>query len=188
MTPPKGGGSGRFLLRMPPGFHDSLQAAAREAGLSLNEYCVRRLAVQGTGLASDQGALATVTAASSLVGDALLGVIVYGSWLRGEAVVTSDVDVLLVLEPRIALTRALYRAWDRAPVTWQGRSVDPHFVHPPRDRVAGGVWAEVAIAGVVVFERGRRISSRLVDIRHEIAAGKLVRRLVHGQPYWTVAA
>jgi hypothetical protein len=54
--------------------------------------------------------------------------------------------------------------------------------------VAGGVWAEVAIAGVVVFERGRRISSRLVDIRHEIAAGKLVRRLVHGQPYWTVAA
>ncbi|MES1255174.1 MAG: nucleotidyltransferase domain-containing protein, partial [Acidobacteriota bacterium] len=168
--------------------HGSLPSSSRAACLSLNEYCVRRLAVQGTGLASDQGALQTVTAASSLFGDALLAVIVYGSWLRGEAVATSDVDVLVVVEPRMALTRALYRAWDAAPVVWQGRRVDPHFVHPPQDRVAGGVWAEVAVAGVVVFERGWRISARLVDIRHEIAAGKLVRRLVHGQPYWTVAA
>jgi hypothetical protein len=28
----------------------------------------------------------------------------------------------------------------------------------------------------------------LVRLRHEIAAGRIVRRVVHGQHYWTAAA
>jgi predicted nucleotidyltransferase len=181
-------GSGRFLLRLPPALHGALQAAAGAAGLSLNEYCVRRLGAGGPGLAVHEGAVALVTRAAELVGNALVAVVVYGSWARNEAAAASDVDVLVVVEPRVPLTRTLYRAWDKAPVEWQGRRVDPHFVHPPADRIAGGVWGEVAVDGLVLFERDWRLSARLAAIRHDIASGRLVRRLVHGQPYWTVAA
>jgi predicted nucleotidyltransferase len=180
--------SGRFVLRLPPALHGALQAAARAGGLSLNEYCVRRLAAGGPGLAADESAAALVAAAADLVGDALVAVVVYGSWARNEATATSDLDVLVVVEPRVALTRSLYRKWDKAPVTWHGRLVDPHFVHPPRGRISGGVWGEVAVDGVVLFERDWRLSADLADIRRSIAAGRLVRRFVHGQPYWTAAA
>ncbi len=181
-------GSGRFVLRLPPPLHGALQAGARASGLSLNEYCVRRLAAGGSGLSADQHAAGLVTAAADVLGAGLVGVMVYGSWVRGEASTTSDVDVLVVADPGVALSRALYRTWDAAPVAWHGRTVDPHFVHPPGDRIEGGVWGEVAVEGIVVFERDWRISAELVRIRRRIAAGQLVRRFVHGQPYWTVAA
>jgi len=180
--------SGRFVLRLPPAFHALLQAAARDAGVSLNEYCLRRLATAGPGLALAEDASTLARRAAELLGDALVAVVVYGSWTRGEAHAGSDVDVLVVVEPRMALTRSLYRQWDQRPLSWQGRRVDPHFVHPPDERPSGGVWAEVAVDGVVLFERGLRLSADLARIRRDIAAGRLVRRVVHGQPYWTVAA
>ena len=180
--------SGRFVLRLPPALHASLQGAARDLDLSLNEYCVRCLAAPGPGLAADEHAAAILGRATELAGDAVVGVVVYGSWARGDAAASSDVDVLIVVERRIALTRALYRAWDTAPPVWHGRVVDPHFVHPPPERSTGGVWGEVAVDGIVLFERELRISSALVRTRRDIAAGRLVRRIVHGQPYWTAAA
>lgn len=180
--------SGRFVFRLPPALHGALQAAAREAGLSLNEYCVRRLAVTGPGLAVDDPAASLVVRAAELAGDALVAVIVYGSWARGEAVRTSDVDVLVVVERHIALTRTLYRAWDEQPVTWQGRTVDPHFAHPPDEGAGIGLWGEIAVDGVVLFERGTRVSTHLARVRRAIAHGTFVRRFVHGQPYWTEVA
>lgn len=180
--------SGRFVLRLPPALHGALQAAARAAGLSLNEDRVRRLASAGPGLAGGDAAASLVTRAAALAGDGLVAVIVYGSWARGEAAPTSDVDVLVVVEPRVALTRALYRAWDERPVTWQGRAVDPHFAHPPDERAGTGLWAEIAIDGVVLFERGVQVSRHLARVRRAIAGGAIVRRLAHGQPYWTEVA
>jgi hypothetical protein len=180
--------SGRFVLRLPPALHGALQGAARAAGLSLNEYCVRRLTVAGPGLGVDAPAAALVTRAAELAGDALVAVIVYGSWARGEAARTSDVDVLVVVERCVALTRALYRAWDEQPVTWQGRTVDPHFAHPPDERAGLGLWGDIAVDGVVLFERGTRVSAHLARVRRAIADGTFVRRLVHGQPYWTEVA
>jgi hypothetical protein len=50
------------------------------------------------------------------------------------------------------------------------------------------VWGEVAVDGVVLYERGLDVSADLARIRREIAAGRLVRRTAHGQPYWTSAA
>jgi hypothetical protein len=41
---------------------------------------------------------------------------------------------------------------------------------------------------VVLFERDGAVTRHLGAIRGEIAAGRLTRRSVHGQPYWTVAA
>jgi predicted nucleotidyltransferase len=178
--------SGRFVLRLPRALHTALQAAAREAGLSLNEYCVRRLSVPASALAADESVLELLRRADHIAGGALVGVVLHGSWARGDFTAASDVDVLVVVEPRVRLNRALYRAWDRAPVTWHGRTVDPHFVHPPSD-VTGGVWGEIAIDGIVLFERDLRLARALVAIRRDIASGRLVRRIVHGQPYWTAA-
>jgi hypothetical protein len=47
---------------------------------------------------------------------------------------------------------------------------------------------EVAVSGMVLFERDGRVSTHLVRVRGDIAEGRLVRRIAHGQPYWTSAA
>ena len=175
--------SGRFLLRMPPPLHAALDGAARTAGLSLNEYCVRRLAAFGVSM-DDGDAVALVARAAAVAEDALAGVLLHGSWARGDATPKSDVDVIVVVEPRIRLSRALYRTWDEQPVTWQGRPVDAHFVHPPGDDTLSGLWAETAIDGLVLFDPGGQLSAALARVRRAIAEGRLVRRLAHGQPYW----
>ena len=179
--------SGRFLLRMPPPLHAALEGAARAAGLSLNEYCVRRLAVTEPG-AGDADAVALVSRASEVTGDALAGVLLHGSWVRGDATATSDVDAIVVVEPRMRLRRTLYRTWDEQPVTWKGRPVDAHFVHPPADDTLSGLWAEAAIDGLVLFDRRGQLSTALARVRRAIAEGRFIRRVAHGQPYWTEAS
>jgi hypothetical protein len=130
-----------------------------------------------------------VVRAAAITGGRLVGVIAFGSWTRGELADGSDVDVLVVVEPGVRLSRALYAAWDERPVEWNGRHVEPHFVClPAPDDPVSGLWAEVAIDGVVLFERALGISTALVRVRREIVARRLVRKLVHGQPYWTEVA
>lgn len=179
--------SGRFLLRIEPALHAELRAAARETGLSLNEYCARRLAMPEAGFMDEGGA--SVRRALQLFGRDLIAVAAFGSWARGRAADTSDVDLLVVVEERVALGRQAYRSWDESPVTWSGRPVEPHLVHlPAAGQRVSGLWAEVALDGVILFEREYRLSRRLVPIRAAIAEGRLVRRRVHGQTYWVEAA
>ena len=181
--------SGRFVLRIDPGLHAVLRRAAGEAGLSLNDYCARRLAFPGADVAALPGAGAVVARAAGLFGADLVGVAAFGSWARGDATSGSDVDVLVVLESTVPLTRQLYREWDGRPIEWSGRPIEPHFLHlPTPERTGAGIWAEVALDGIVLFERGLRLSRCLSGVRGDIAAGRLVRRLVHGQPYWTEVA
>lgn len=177
------------LLRLPTRVHAALQAAARDARLSLNEYCTRRLAAPATPLSVSEDAARAVGAAADLLGDNLVSVVLYGSWPAGRAAASSDVDLLVVVERSVRLARGLYRRWDLHPITWNDRPVDPHFAHVPRrDDDPAGLWAEVAVSGVVLFERDDRVSTHLVRVRGAIAEGKLVRKISHGQPYWTVAA
>ena len=51
-----------------------------------------------------------------------------------------------------------------------------------------GLWAEVALDGLVLLEREWSLSEHLARVRRAIAAGRLVRRVVHGQPYWRETA
>jgi hypothetical protein len=181
--------SGRFVLRLPPGLHAALRRAAAEAGLSLNDYCTRKLSAPAGNLTAMAGATAAVARAAELFGEDLIAVVAFGSWARGEAIATSDVDVLVVVDAGAPLTRALYRRWDAAPLTWDGRPVEPHFVHlPEAGERPTGLWAEAAIDGLVIFERGTRVSGRLAELRRAVLAGRLVRRIVHGQPYWSEVA
>ena len=178
-----------MLLRLPARVHAALQAAARDAQLSLNEYCTRRLASPATRLSVSEDAVRAVGAAGDLLGANLVSVVLYGSWSAGHAASSSDVDLLIVVERSVGLTRGLYRRWDQRPITWNDRPVDPHFAHVPRrDEDPTGLWAEVAVSGVVLFERDDRVATHLVRVRGAIADGKLVRKISHGQPYWTLAA
>lgn len=175
--------SGRFLLRIEPGLHAALRRAADRAGLSLNEYCARKLAGGGVGI-GDPGWQA-VERAGAVVEGRLAGVAVYGSWARGEPTETSDVDILVVVDPSTPISRGLYRRWDEEPVRWEGRRVEPHFVHlPPRGQGPTGTWAEVALDGIVLFDRDLVLSRRLVEFRKLILNGSMARREIHGQPYW----
>ena len=177
------------MIRLEPGLHAALRESARSASISLNELCVTTLAAFAGRIPATQGPAATVNRAAAIIGDALVGVVVFGSWVRGEHGAGSDVDMLVVTEPDVEIRRELYRMWDREPVAWNGLVVEPHFVHlPSRAATPAGIWAEVAMDGLVLFERDLQLTRRLVEIRHRIAEGRIVRRYAHGQPYWTVAA
>lgn len=179
--------SGRFVLRLEPEHHAALREAADAADLSLNEYCVRKLAAPATTVEGPAGR--AVRKAVETAGDALVGLVAFGSWARGEMAEGSDVDVLVVLEPEATLRRERYRRWDADPLFWEGHRVEPHFVRlPAPDDEVSGLWAEAAVDGAVLFERGLRVSRRLAAVRREIASGRLVRRESYGHPYWVRAA
>lgn len=62
--------------------------------------------------------------------------------------------------------------------------MEPQLVRfPDAQEPPSGLWAEVAIDGIVLLERGLSPLQALVRIRHAILAGRTVRRTVHGQPY-----
>ena len=65
--------SGRFVLRIEPELHAGLRRAAKEAGLSLNEYCARKLAAPEN---RDAGPLeVAIRQASTTFGKQLIGVV-----------------------------------------------------------------------------------------------------------------
>jgi hypothetical protein len=179
--------SGRFILRIDPGLHATLREAARAAGVSLNDYCGRKLAMPVGGVAGP--AADVVMRAASQFGRDLVGVIAFGSWARGEAVPGSDVDVLVVVGPAVTIARGLYRVWDAEALSWQSHAVEAHIVHAPeRGGRLTALWAEAAVDGVVLFDRDLSVSRRLAAIRRRIVAGEVIRRQAHGQPYWVEAA
>lgn len=178
--------SGRFVLRVPPAVHGILRSAAARAGLSLNDYCVRKLVAPGV---VETGLFEVVERTTAQFGESLVGIVVFGSWARDELTEGSDVDLLVVVDPAVRIVRSLYRPWDESPLTWEDRPVEVHLVHLPElEETPSGLWAEAALEGLVLFERGFEISRRLVDVRKRIVGGEVARREAHGQPYWVVEA
>lgn len=177
--------SGRFVLRVGAALHAALRRAAQRQGLSLNEYCVRRLAAPA--IPAEPEAAAVVARTEAAFGEALVGLVLYGSWVRGQATKDSDVDLLVVLDQQQTLTRDLYRACEEWDLAWQGLPLQLHLVRlPAAGTVASSLWAEVALDGIVLWARDFRLSRWLAAVRRDIADGRLVRRTAHGQSYWTI--
>lgn len=175
--------SGRFVLRIDPDLHATLRRSAQRLGVSLNDLCAERVGVPATH-GGGPGA-AVVARAASLFGDTLCGVAAYGSWARDDLAPDSDVDVLVVVDRHVAITRDLYRGWDLEPMRWDGRAVDAHFAHQvTTSSGVPGMWMDVAIDGVVLYDRDLELSRRLVELRARVASGHVVRHYVHGHPYW----
>ncbi len=86
-----------------------------------------------------------------------------------------------MLEPSVPIRRELYRRW-------QGSSDDRisvHFATLPKDENAGGsLWLECALDGIILHDPSMRIASTLRGFKALITAGKVVRRITHGQGYW----
>lgn len=173
------------LLRMPADLHTRMTAEAREEGVSFNEYCIRRLQAPG-GLDEARTAyVAILDRVERQFGPSLLGLVAIGSWTRGDAAQDSDIDVLVVLAPSVAIERRLYRPWDEEPLEVDGRLVDVHFVHCPEPSAQpSALWCEAAVDGVVWRDSTGAIGRYLVGVRRSIAEGRLVRRTTHGQTYW----
>jgi hypothetical protein len=176
------------LLRLPKDLHRSLVRSAAAAGLSVNELCLRRLAAATPEDSSPARAL-VVGRAQAVFGDRLHGVVALGSWARAEAAAGSDIDVLVVIDPAVALTRDLYRTWDTVPLAVDAHAIDAHFAHlPAPGALPTPVWCEAGVDGLVWYDRGGHIAARLADVRRAIADRRVVRAFAHGQPYWKGAA
>lgn len=175
--------SGRFVLRLPPSLHARLRTEASDACVSLNELCVRKLGAVSSDL--PEAIDGVIARATEEFGKDLHGVVLYGSWARGEATPRSDVDIMIVLDPRVALNIRLYSEWEAAERTSDDRPIDIHFTHlPGTQELPSGLWAEIALDGRVLYESDLTVTRVLAGVRRRIAAGELVRRTTHGQPYW----
>ena len=176
-------------MRIPPELHAELKRRASRKGYSLNKYCLAALQNAVDQRSDSLGAAREsedywIRLAEKLLGDALLGVVLFGSSARGENRDDSDIDLLIVVEQQISLTRNLYCKWDEEGT--DPDDVNPHFVHvPAKMEEAGSLWLETAIDGIVLYEKGRSLSRILARIRRAISEGHYQRKEVYGQPYWT---
>lgn len=184
------------MLRIDPELHQRLRTMASRQGRSLNQLCADLLergvegasaAPSGCEIARGLVSSALVERIRKLVGDRLDGLVLFGSAARGDQWSDSDVDLLVVLRTGSSLKRDLYRDWEAASSGLEpgGPRTELHFVAVPGSlATAGNLWFEVALEGVILHDPWLRVARFLISVREEIAAGRAVRKFLHGRPYW----
>jgi predicted nucleotidyltransferase len=116
-------------------------------------------------------------------GSSIEGLALFGSFARGRETATSDIDLLVVLNRGVTLDRDVYSRWQLRKV--DGREVAPLFVQIPREgERIGGLWFEVALDGIVLFDKDLNLSRFLSHVRDLVADGRVRRMVTHGHPYW----
>lgn len=180
--------SGKLLLRMESNLHRLLSTEAAKARVSLNSLLVKMLKER---LEGDAGKPWWKDACDDIVkktrarfGPKLVGILVFGSQIMGNATENSDLDILIVLSPDSPITRALYRWWDE--IDWDlPCEVNPQFVRMPDDyEQTGGIWLEAALASDILWERGQKLTSCIKGIKQLIENDFYRRHFSSGQPYW----
>jgi predicted nucleotidyltransferase len=171
--------SGRFVLRLRPSVHESLREVASQRGVSLNAICEEALEALVSGKREDPHVIAGIR---ELLGDSMIGVVLFGSVARGDSRNSSDTDLLIVLDRPRPLSRKLYSLWDDH---FGENRHSPHFVHlPEKTEDAGSLWCEAAVDGIVLVDHEGEVSRFLGTLRREIASGRLKRLSAYGHPYW----
>jgi predicted nucleotidyltransferase len=188
-----------LILRVPPSLHQQLKQEARSADMSLNKHCLGILGGKARtsparrstlnlrhppSASSPTNALKDLAArVLETVGDDVEALVLFGSFARGQELEGSDIDLLVVLNDHVALDRDVYSRWQFG--KFFGREVSPLFVQIPAEgERIGGLWFEVALEGVVLFDRDLRLSRFLSRVRNYIAVGRIRRMITHGHPYW----
>ncbi len=181
--------SGKFVLRAGIDLHGRLYRYAQSRKISLNEACKELLE---NALSSESikhnlpfGLDKLISASSPLV-EKVIGIILYGSWARGESTEISDIDILAIIGESFPVNRAMYGEVDR--LLEVDSSVSLMLAHlPHKGERPGSLWLEVAQDGILLYDKNNEVARALSEIRRQIASGKVLRRESHGQGYWVYA-
>lgn len=174
--------SGKFVLRLPLDLHERLADRSRQNGLSLNSFCVDLLRRGVSEDALDSSVLNSLRKIYG--GQGLIAVLLFGSRARGTALDSSDTDLLLVFEPNTFIDRDIYRKWERSDAAMLDPDLSIHCVALADVGAAGGLWFEVALDGIILWEVDRRTRELLSHLKRRIAEGRVVRDKSHGHGYW----
>lgn len=172
--------SGKFVLRVGEELHRKLSREAAEKNISLNTLCLSK--IEGEATHQDFGLHIRDVLANLPKG--CIGLVAFGSRVKGYARADSDLDLLVVLDSSLDLKPQLYKEWDKT-FGKKCPNVSPHFVRLPIiGEEMGSLWLEVALSGLLLFDRDLTVQKTLVSMREMIAEGKVIRKISHGQPYW----
>lgn len=172
-----------FILRVSDGLHRSLKAQSAAHGLSLNELCIRKLQQVSLSHFDPQLAFQVEKMIRLFPSETVLGILLYGSYARGEQTAQSDIDLLLVIDSQIPLTRALYAGLDA--IADDLGKIEVHISQLPSiEGPLSSLWAEVALDGIVLYEKEMALTRVCQQLRRKIASGMYVRKSAHGQTYW----
>ncbi|MCB0318453.1 MAG: toxin-antitoxin system HicB family antitoxin [Bdellovibrionales bacterium] len=176
--------SGKFVLRIEPELHKELRMLGEARGKSLNSLCTEILENSIGKTTRNFTTPSWIDIIKQAWAKDLCGLVLFGSYARGDTHSSSDMDLLIVLKQDIIPNRSQYKDWDKISEKLP-QAISPHFVSLPKDfQTIGGLWFEVALDGIILWEDSKKISSVLRNIRLKIAEGSLIRKTVNGHPYW----
>ena len=188
--------SGKFVLRIPPKIHGELKDEAYENNISLNQLIINRLLLTQDKKGLEKSHLMRPFIHPEILSSMVscwnpVGILQFGSSVRGEMGKNSDIDLLIILPEETPLKRKLYKEWDilyknfikekKADKT----AVSVHFTHLPQNfETLSVLWPEVAIEGQWQYCSSLKAMTVLTKIRNLVAHGEYIRKTAHGQPYW----
>lgn len=174
--------SGKFVLRVTPALHKALSESASAQGLSLNQYIADQLAFKKASPSENE---LLIQQLRQLFSKKLIGVVLFGSTARGDNKSTSDLDLLIVLDDTVAITRDLYRLWSDAIENKVSSPYSPQLTHLPKNlNQVTSLWLEAALEGEIFFERDALLRRTIFKIKNKIAAGEYKRKISYGHHYW----
>lgn len=175
-----------FVLRLPASLHLRLKNLAITQRKSLNQVCT---GILESGSLSPFDSFDFSPAFWATVAKVKLdvkGVLLYGSYARGDNFDDSDIALMVVVSSDQKIDRKFYRKWDEAADMLSEYSLDVHFSHLPESQTkVKGIWAELATEGLVLWEHNFQVSRYLIAVRKLITTGTLKKKKVHGHSYWT---
>lgn len=185
------GETSSIIVRLSAKNHRQLKAAALNQGLSLNKLCQKLLGEKESfdkrelkePIEPDLGTTVRLAVRQILdhYKDVVVGIILYGSVARGQQRENSDVDLLVVVDQSRKIDRDIYSLNFRL----GSKELSPFFVHlPDAEQDFRGIWLEVAMDGIVLFDRDLSVSKYLSLARYAIASGKVTRKTTYGHSYW----
>lgn len=168
--------SGKFVLRISPELHIELKQEAADMGISLNQAVLNRI----TGEKND-----LYIAIKQVFKKNLVGLVIYGSFVRRENRKSSDIDLLVILDRQTIIERSLYSIWEEKIAPHIDKRTSPQFVHlPSPEKDPSNLWLEVALEGEIVFDPEGTVRKTIYEFKKIIASGLKIRKLTYGQPYW----
>ena len=175
-----------LFLRINSDLSRKLKDQAAKASLSINEYCSalidQSLELKINSSSREHGTI--VSMAESVFSHQLEGVVLFGSVARGDNTEDSDLDILIILKSSVAINRSLYSKWDES-TTSLPKNISVHFVHLPLEvESQSGLWCEVALEGIILYDEVLTVSKYLIKLRQEILNGSYTFSHSHGHRYW----